>query len=216
MQSLEKILQHELLPLFIVAIVIALCIYLYRHSTRYIRFEAKLPTSKIGSLTVGLVEVRGRIAPIETVTSPHFNKECIGYHYKIEKIKRNSDREDTYSEKYQENTIQEFLIADETGSVRVDPEKLVARKLKTDSDYEGDYRYSQSVLRNGDRVVIIGRVRAVDGNLVLGHDSHHDIFSLIPIEQMNQDAKLSPILRSVNLLLFVMLTSTALILSYHM
>ncbi len=208
---LELVLDHKFTPLAAFALLIASFIFFYQRNTRYIRIEAKLPTSMIGSLTVGLVEVRGRISPLRSCASPSFATKCIGYHYKIEKVWTDSDGDTRHSEKYQENKILPFMISDETGSVTVDPENLVARSLKKERRRKGDYRHTQSVLREGDEVVMFGRARSENGKLVLGHDPHHDLFLIIPKDQMDNDTKEAPFVRSACMMLFAMLTATALV-----
>ena len=86
MDVLETIFDHDLFPLVVLILVVTFIIIKYRKATYHNRVERKLPTSKIAAVTVGLVEVCGRLRSAQNCESPYFKNECIGYCYKIEKV----------------------------------------------------------------------------------------------------------------------------------
>ncbi len=81
-----------------------------------------VPTSKIRSLAMGLVEVYGTIVPFEKVvlSSPFTNKDCVYYDYKIEE-ERGSGKNRHWVTIKHETKMQNFFVRDETAQVVVDP-----------------------------------------------------------------------------------------------
>ncbi len=88
----------------------------------YKRLIENIPTSKIRSLAMGLVEIFGKVVPVENnlQRSPFSNTECVYYKYSIERrVKRN----DKYHWKVVNSgkTSLPFKLSDNTGSVLIDP-----------------------------------------------------------------------------------------------
>jgi len=199
MVLLEKILTHELFPLLVLVVVVVLLMIKSWTRSRQARFERKLPTSKIGALTVGIVEVMGRIREIETCKSPHFNNTCIGYSYTIEEKHTWNDGKTSYFEKYRENKILPFEIYDDTGSVQVDVSGLIVEQLRTSSDL--DLRrglcHKVSLLVPGHEFFIIARAEAREGQLVLCQDEQNSIFSMKPHREVIAERAIAPLINLV-------------------
>ena len=87
---------------------------------RFQRFIKNIPTSKLGSLAVGLAEVSGKVVKSDDLLrSPIHNVECVFYETSVEVMKsiRTEDMQKVYSKtKY----VQPFSINDESGTVNVD------------------------------------------------------------------------------------------------
>lgn len=89
-----------------------------------VRLIARTPTSKIRDLVLGLTELRGKVdkAASEKMISPLLGLDCVAYQVRVEEYSKSGD-------KYRWHTIHRdekrtpFYIADETGSVVVDPKR---------------------------------------------------------------------------------------------
>ena len=84
-----------------------------------------IPTSKIRSMAIGLVEINGKIVPDKSLTSPFSHTKCAYYKYIIKEYRRHrSGKQTTYS--WDTITSGEkripFWVKDETGKVYVNPE----------------------------------------------------------------------------------------------
>jgi len=80
------------------------------------------PTSKIRSLSMGLVEIYGEVIPItkNILISPFSKKNCVYYKYKIEELRRSGKHSKWVTVKFEEKQNL-FYFKDETGIVLVDP-----------------------------------------------------------------------------------------------
>ena len=104
-----------------------------------IRLYKHIPTSKINSLTMGLVEIKGTVEKKNRLTiDPFDNKYCVYWSVSIDISRpwargtpRGSAR--TYEESSEKIP---FLLADDTGSVLVVPDKADFSTIKRDSYYE--------------------------------------------------------------------------------
>ena len=106
-----------------------------------------IPTSKIRSIAMGLVEIFGEIIPDkkETILSPFSNKKCVYYKYTIEEYRRTGKHSHWVTVKKDERSVP-FYLKDETGKVLVDP---------TDAkiDIPKDFEYNSGIGRNPPSVV---------------------------------------------------------------
>ena len=86
------------------------------------RIIEDIPTSKVRSIAMGLVEVNGKAHPATktVVTSPLTGKRCAHYLYKVEKYVQSGKSGHWRTIKRGEST-EPFFVQDETGKVLVDP-----------------------------------------------------------------------------------------------
>jgi len=88
------------------------------------------PTSKIRSMAVGLVEVKGKVSAEKYIRAPFSGDECIYYKYDIVEYKRrtSTDSKGNTKVEYVWETVAsgkrhtDFTITDETGSAVVKPQ----------------------------------------------------------------------------------------------
>lgn len=196
-ELLESIINHELFPLGIVIVVFILAMIAYSKGTKKDRFEKKLATSKINSMSVGLVEIVGHVRAIKQCDIPVFKKTCVGYSYIIERIRHDSERNrNTYHVKYTENHIESFYLEDDTGKVLVEPEGIMADSLPEDFNYRHDtnYRHRCSYLKDNEKVMIIGRAQPRDGKLILVRDEQTKLFHLTPYSAVVHDRAKAPLM----------------------
>ena len=93
-----------------------------------------IPTSKIRSIAMGLVEIFGEIIPTkkQTILSPFSNKKCVYYKYTIEEYRRTGKHSHWVTVKKEEQSVP-FYIKDETGKVLIDPN---GAKVDIPKDFE--------------------------------------------------------------------------------
>jgi hypothetical protein len=86
------------------------------------RLIENIPTSKIRSIAMGLVEIYGEVvASIDNILkSPFSQKECVYYRYKIEEY-RSSGKSSHWATIRKGTNYVYFYIKDDTGKVLVDP-----------------------------------------------------------------------------------------------
>jgi hypothetical protein len=86
------------------------------------RLIEDIPTSKIRSLTMGLVEVYGQVVsiPEHLLTSPFTEKDCVYYRYTVEEYRSTGKSAHWVTiKKGEERRV--FYLQDETGMVLIDP-----------------------------------------------------------------------------------------------
>ncbi len=85
------------------------------------RLIENIPTSKIRSLAMGLVEIYGEVFPAykEVLKSPFSNKDCVYYRYSVEEYRKSGKNSHwvTVNSGYRE---QPFYLKDKTGGVLID------------------------------------------------------------------------------------------------
>ena len=86
------------------------------------RLIENVPTSKIRSIAMGLVEIFGKVIPVEKnlLLSPFSNTECVYYKYSIERWTQ-KDKQHHWQVVNSGKTSLTFKLQDETGFVLIDP-----------------------------------------------------------------------------------------------
>ncbi|MFC1527856.1 GIDE domain-containing protein [Candidatus Neomarinimicrobiota bacterium] len=150
----------------------------------YKRLIENIPTSKIRSIAMGLVEIFGRVVPIEknVLNSPFSNTECVYYKYTVERWVKRNDRH-YWQVVNSGKTSLPFILKDNTGSVLInpigadidiksitfssgvgqDPPLIIQNFLNSNNlNYEGFFginyrmRYRESIIVPGESLFIIG------------------------------------------------------------
>ena len=95
------------------------------------RLIENIPTSKIRSLAMGLVEVFGKVVPSKSgiLKSPFTKKDCVYYRYTIEEY-RKQGKNSRWVTLRKEEKVRPFYIRDETGTVLVNPQKKESKLPK--------------------------------------------------------------------------------------
>jgi hypothetical protein len=100
--------------------------YLFFKGFKELRFKRhieNIPTSKIRSMAMGEVEIKGEALPIdssEIIRSPFTNRECVYYRYTTEEYVR-SGKYGHWTTMRDETTKNLFYLKDDTASVLIDP-----------------------------------------------------------------------------------------------
>ena len=87
------------------------------------RLLEDLPTSKIRSIAMGLVEVSGKAVPCEQsmmLRGPFTNKACVHYKCAVERLIKNNNKSDEWELLKKEEKGDYFYLQDATGKVLID------------------------------------------------------------------------------------------------
>jgi hypothetical protein len=161
----------------------------------FLKLQADLPTSKIRSLAMGLVEVKGRVAMGEPLKAPLSEKDCIGYRYTIEDISKDDEGKESFSITHDETICHRFAISDGTGSIPVRPEGITFVWVALNEAYRaGGRRHSQYLLLDGDDVILIGNASLENNQPVIELDALQNVLSLSPINSMDRWNTYKPLL----------------------
>ncbi|AWK03838.1 hypothetical protein HYN56_06200 [Flavobacterium crocinum] len=193
----------KLLFLIIPGFIILKNIFFPSNKSKFMRLQSILPTSKMDSIAMGMVEVEGDLEEIEPIISPYFNKPCIGYYYKIEKeSKPDDDGRTTYSTIFSEVKTGKFRIKDETGSVTVDGEGMEYFFDRVDNQQGGKTRYSETYLKNNDYMFLVGYAASDNGKTIIQKGNPDNVFGIAVPRSISFRNKYKPLLDSFLITLF--------------
>jgi len=127
------------------------------------RLIENTPTSKIRSLAMGLVEIYGDVIPAQgkTLVSPLTQKNCVYYHYLVERYEEhyNSSTKKTEGRwvtvQNEKHSIP-FDLQDETGMVLVDPNQASIQISKNYETRQGNMRYTEWYIEPNEKLYILG------------------------------------------------------------
>ncbi len=163
----------------------------------FLRLQTTLPTSKIRSLAMGLVEVQGKAKMIDPLISRIGKKECIGYAYRTEAISKDKDGKNSYSTINYEVVCNPFMLEDETGAIKIKPDDIDFVKFEKDASYSsGKKRYTQYILQNDLEVLLIGKANRVKGEVIIQKETIKKVFALSPAGAINTWNKFYPLRKS--------------------
>lgn len=102
------------------------------------RLIENMPTSKVRSLAMGLVEVYGSVKPYDkTLISPLLKRKCFYYNYSVQEM-RGSGKNAHWVTLKKETDMVHFNLEDSTGKVLVDP-KGAKFDVETDFRFESGF-----------------------------------------------------------------------------
>ena len=215
MQALiDSVLHSSQIRVLIFGAVVAIIWYFYHRATKHIRLERQLPTSKVGSVTVGLAEIRGKTQAMTTCISPATNTECIAYYYEKQK-KRIEDGRTKTIVLAKKTDVMPFDIVDETGRVSIDLNDLDMKKIPVTYSYDrgAGITHKEVILKNGLDVLLIGRATPQDGKIVMRKDEAHDVFNLTSYSGVKVARRLAPMFRILGIYTLLTLVLIAFIIS---
>ncbi|WP_446470153.1 hypothetical protein [Xenorhabdus stockiae] len=182
-------------------------ILIWREKTpkkQFFKLQQILPTSKIGSMAMGLVEVQGRaIAEKQRlVTAPLSKKKCIAYLYTEHKETKDSEGKTYYKTITDKIYCAPFNIQDETGSVAVITHDLSLVSLPPTLKYEKNkVRYVERAIFNHDMIMLIGaatekNIPGKGNQIVIQKDIENNILAASRVESVTHWNKHRPLVRS--------------------
>lgn len=121
------------------------------------RLIENIPTSKIRSIAMGLVEIYGEIVPWQdtTLKSPMTNRDCVYYKYSIEEYHRSGKHSHWVTIKKDMGSIH-FNLKDETGMVLVNPK---GAKIDIPRDFEFKSGFGKDPPKSVQRFLKINNLR---------------------------------------------------------
>jgi hypothetical protein len=146
---------------------------------RFLRIQASLPTSKINSLAMGLVEVQGQLIMKTPLISPVANQECIGYYYTIEDINRDKEGNKSYTNIHKETKCNPFDIQDKTGNIKIQPEEIEFIMLETTNIHSNNSkRYRETLLTHGQEMLLVGYADVNNNVPFIRKDMNRKVFGI--------------------------------------
>ena len=170
-----------------VIIIIPLIIFTYiglklilpNSKKRFLRLQASLPTSKIKSLAMGLVEIQGKLVMKDSLISPVNKENCIGYYYTIEDVTRDKDGKYNYSLIHQETKCNIFELQDETGNVKIVPDGIEFIMLETTNvDSNNTKRYKETLIKQEQEMLIVGYADVSNSIPFIRKDANNKVFGI--------------------------------------
>ena len=192
-----------LLFIIIPVLIIIKRIFFPSSKRKFLKLQEVLPTSKMNSIAMGIVEVQGDLEEIEPLISPYFKKPCIGYFYRIEEESRpDKDGRTTYSTIHSEMKVGVFKIKDETGAVTVNGEGLEFHFDRIDKQRGGKTRYSETYLLTNDNMLLIGYADSDNGETIIRKGDDNAIFGVAIPDIITFRNQYMPLLNSFLMTLF--------------
>lgn len=142
-----------------VGLVLALGLawYGYRH-VKVKRLIENMPTVKTRGATYGVVELSGRIEPVEDtplLNGPVSGKDCVQYFYKVEE-KRGSGKNSKWVTIEKRDEHLPFYIEDSAGRMLVDAEGAEIITTHKSKRRDGRLRYTERRLQPRDKLYALG------------------------------------------------------------
>lgn len=160
--------------------------------SRFLKLQATLPTSKIRSLAMGLVELQGKIIARERLEAPLSRRPCIGYYYCVHRESRDKDGKKSWRLVSEERRCNDFTFEDETGKVQVSGESLDLHLLeKSKETFSGWERYQEYRLDAGGKYLLIGKATRRGKNVVIVRDKLRRVFGIAPVGNVARRSKLN-------------------------
>lgn len=164
---------------------------------KFLRLQANLPSSKIQSMAMGLVELKGTTIMQEPLLSRIGEKQCIGYRYKIERKRRDSDGKTSYTTISDEVVCNNFLLKDSTAQVEVVANEIDFLWLEKDDSYSSaSKRYTQYLLFDNDAIILIGKASSKANRVYIEKEPIKNIFMLAPYNTVAKWNRNKPLLNS--------------------
>lgn len=180
------------LGIFLFVVIFIISAMLPDSQSRFMKLQATLPTSKIRSLAMGLVELQGKIIARERMDAPLSRRPCIGYYYCVHRESRDKDGKKSWRLVSEEHRCNDFTFEDETGKVQVSGESLDLHLLeKSKETFSGWERYQEYRLDAGGEYLLIGQATRRGKNVVIVRDKLRRVFGIAPVGNVARRSKLN-------------------------
>lgn len=168
------------------------------NKSKFLKYQRTLPTSKIRSVAMGLAEIEGSLECIKPILSPISKKNCIGFRYLIEDISTDKDGDRIYTTIFDEITCNPFYVSDETGKIKINPNKIEFVYVPKDEFYSsGGKRYTQFLLKEQDKMLLIGKASLRENNkTVFEYEAIKKVFAIAPSDEITHYNIFKPLLNS--------------------
>lgn len=207
----EKVITF--LPLVVLSIV-AIILLLPNSRRKFLKIQASLPTSKINSVAMGLVEIQGKLIMKNPVISPVKKEECIGYYYTIEDVTKDKDGKNSYSTIYKETKCNVFEMQDDSGTIEIQPDGIELILMKeTNVNSNNSRRYAETLLKNNQEMLLVGCSDSKNGEPYIRKDGNYNILGITSSSGISVWNKYQPLLKSFLFTCTIILILIVLILS---
>ncbi len=181
----------------------------------FYELQGVLPTSKIRSLAMGLVEISGKTILLEPVYSAIKKEPCIGYLYKIDAINSDKNGKISYSTISKETVCNPFQINDGTGIINISGDTLELIDLP-ESKYSysaGDRRFQLFLLEENMKVLLIGKATNKKQQVFIERDTSKDVFGVATYAHVQQWNLMRPLQQSFVKYLLILIACISVILT---
>ncbi|OWW24519.1 hypothetical protein B4Q04_14475 [Zobellia sp. OII3] len=167
-------------------------------SDTFYDLQTLLPSSKIRSMAMGLVEVSGKTVMLKPLISKIKKVPCIGYIYKIDVIRTDKKGRIRYDNILTETQCNTFQITDDTGTVTIKGGDISLLDLpESEHSYESKgRRYQQFLLKEGMDVLLIGKATNKGGQVFIEKDTTKNVFAIAPLDYVYQYNQSTPLYHS--------------------
>lgn len=186
--------------LAVILFVILSSIFKKSNKSKFYSLQRDLPTANIRSVAMGLAEISGSTQSIEKIKAKINNKECIGYHYTIEDISRDSEGKESFSTAFTETVCNSFYVKDDSDQIKVNGDEIELIDFEIDEQYRNsNRRYTQYVLYDNQNVLLIGKASLSTNNeLIFEKETIKNVFGIAPLESVKKHNTLRPLLVSAS------------------
>lgn len=179
--------------------------------SRFMRYQQTLPTSKIRSMSIGIVELKGKLLSQQQIKAPLSEQQCIGYYYTISREERDKDGHTHYRLIHEEKRCQPFWLKDNTGKVQVDTKNLDFHLLPVNKTVRcGREIKEEYLLEQRTNYLLIGQVVRRGNELVITRDRLRRIFGIAPCGNLQRRSKMNLVLKRARY--FIIVTALAMVL----
>lgn len=157
-------------------------------TTTFHELQRILPTSKIRSLAMGLVEVQGRTKMLEPVTSRIKKDPCIGYLYRVDRIRKDKNGKKSYTNIKTETVCNSFNLTDDTGTILVSAEDISLIDFpESPHSYESNgKRYQLFLLLENMSVLLIGKAVNQKRKIMVQKDDGKKLLGISPYDRVQR------------------------------
>jgi hypothetical protein len=123
------------------------------------RLIENIPTSKVRSLAMGLVELIGQAEPrVSPIKGPITKKDCVFFKYLVERYEKRG-KNSSWVRVAGDTSISPFYVDDSTGKVLVDPKNAEINFAEPDFSYEGGGAFGGSIPTNLENFLVANNIR---------------------------------------------------------
>ena len=158
--------ENELKLLIMLATLLVLSVFMFFWGWELFGIKSmieNIPTSKIRSMPMGIVELKGEALAKYSLLTKLNGINCVFYKYKVERMTvtgYGKNRRRAWKVIAEGQSITPFYVRDSTGSVLIEPfncDALLERKYyHSEGYYDGAKRYSEWYVSPGEKLYVIG------------------------------------------------------------
>ncbi|MCM8762188.1 MAG: E3 ubiquitin ligase family protein [Candidatus Omnitrophica bacterium] len=126
------------------------------------RLIQNIPTSKIRSIAMGLVEINGIAIPDVLLTGPYTKVPCVFYHILVERLVR-TQKSAHWVKELEIKTDIPFFVKDDTGVVMIDPSGAETDLPLRYTNIENGRRYREWNIMEKEPIYVLGTAKRLEG-----------------------------------------------------